>query len=495
MTIQIQQIVMARRLLRLEGGLNAAMSAIPIDDSKRRDQVLGDLRSEAREEYWLHSTKSQRDLLRYSAVMLHSPDVQRLVDIIKSHWSQEWNNGRYDVDFFYHYLADKTAAELVWELVDVDLFVVTDCNRRVVFASLENATGLVFDDGLAQKLANTVDMYSYFTPLPLPESRRHVLDRYVRRLHPELDPANATVEQLHRAKMAVVHYGRWAMQGDPHGKRVVPTRDTCFNRSGDPPYNQMDVFPGFCRSVLGRCGDVVRFLLRNLDPELYSLYHSVYDNLPGQHRLDTTDDDFLSLFAVGINGYTQRHRDTNDLAGGMAGLVTLGSYTGGNLCIPQLGFRVRYAPGACAILRGDKMDHLVTDYSGPRYFVIGTHHESMRRHAMRKLREMEAARQQQAHRESEEKKDEEQEEQATGSAPSRPPQNPDPFAPADCRAHDETAPDDGLAAGVFVETPCVNPGCDDDDEEVANRKWTNEELHEAGALPMYDDSNSDSSRS
>ncbi|KAK7965822.1 uncharacterized protein PG986_000099 [Apiospora aurea] len=176
MSIQIQQVVMARRLLRLEGSLNPAVSAIPIDDSKRRDQVLGDLRSEAREEYWLHSTKPQRHLLRHNVVMLHSPDVQRLVDIIQAHWPREWNNGRYDVDFFYHYLADKTAAEQVWELVDVDLFDVTDCNRRVVFANLENATGLVFDDDLAQRLADT--------------------------------------------------------------------------------------------SVLGRCGDVVRFLLQNLDPEL-----------------------------------------------------------------------------------------------------------------------------------------------------------------------------------------------------------------------------------
>ncbi|KAK7965823.1 uncharacterized protein PG986_000100 [Apiospora aurea] len=140
------------------------------------------------------------------------------------------------------------------------------------------------------------------------------------------------------------------------------------------------------------------------------------------------------------------------------------------------------------------MDHLVTDYSGPRYFVIGTHHESMRRHAMRKLREMEAAREQ-AHRENEEKKDQEQEKEATNSASSRLPEKPDPFAPADCRAHDETTPDDGLVAGVFVETPCVNPGCDDDDEEVANRRWTNEELHEAGALPMHDESSNDSSYS
>jgi hypothetical protein len=33
------------------------------------------------------------------------------------------------------------------------------------------------------------------------------VDRYIRRIHPELDAQKATVEQLPRAKMAVAHLG------------------------------------------------------------------------------------------------------------------------------------------------------------------------------------------------------------------------------------------------------------------------------------------------
>jgi hypothetical protein len=35
----------------------------------------------------------------------------------------------------------------------------------------------------------------------------------------------------------------------------------------------------------------------------------------------------LSLFAFGVNSYTQRHKDSKDIVGGLAGPVTLGHYT------------------------------------------------------------------------------------------------------------------------------------------------------------------------
>ena len=87
----------------------------------------------------------------------------------------------------------------------------------------------------------------------------------------------------------------------------------------------------------------------------------------------------------------------------------------------------------------------------------------------------------------------------------------DAFAPADCRdknmksldhgvddkdtSHDASGLTEDMMAGVPIETPCVNPGCDDDDEEVANHQWTNEELHEAAALPLYDVSSSEDGQS
>jgi hypothetical protein len=96
------------------------------------------------------------------------------------------------------------------------------------------------------------------------------------------------------------------------------------------------------------------------------------------------------------------------MRGGLAGLFTLGNYngdlgpclpstftrnflslereltySGGNLCVPALGIKVPYRPGSCAIIRGDELEHLVSDYSGPRYFIIGTNHGTARRYVRR----------------------------------------------------------------------------------------------------------------
>ncbi|KAI8631191.1 hypothetical protein F5Y19DRAFT_23556 [Xylariaceae sp. FL1651] len=58
---------------------------------------------------------------------------------------------------------------------------------------------------------------------------------------------------------------------------------------------------------------------------------------------------------------------------------------GDALCLPQLGIKVRYTPGTCAILRGDALEHLTEDYSGERYFIIGTNYESTKKSAWRRL--------------------------------------------------------------------------------------------------------------
>jgi hypothetical protein len=69
-------------------------------------------------------------------------------------------------------------------------------------------------------------------------------------------------------------------------------------------------------------------MFKPLDPDHFQECRDVFDNLPENQRVSTCDNNFLSLYALGINAYTQRHRDTNDIAGGLAGLFTLGKYTG-----------------------------------------------------------------------------------------------------------------------------------------------------------------------
>ncbi|RYP73563.1 hypothetical protein DL770_007753 [Monosporascus sp. CRB-9-2] len=214
------------------------------------------------------------------------------------------------------------------------------------------------------------------------------------------------------------------------------------------------VFPKFAKAVFGKVSDIMRFMIQPLDNGYYKEWVEVFENLPEDATLSVGQlRDWISLFVLGINGYTQRHKDINDFKGGLAGLLTLGNYDGASLCVSQLNVMVKYAAGACACLRGNGLDHLVQDYSGPRFFVIGTNHETCKKYAWRKL----------------------------GRLP--------PLAPLPTRRKKSTAtqPSDEHQEQVGdpgeplqLDTPCINEGSDEQYE--GDFEWTNETLHDAAVL-------------
>ncbi|RYP51759.1 hypothetical protein DL768_002982 [Monosporascus sp. mg162] len=341
MSIPLQQYVMACVLRD-----KADAEQIPQGDD---EDFFTNLRSTAQERYWLLMTRDEREQCREDHTACTDPELNDFLNIVKSNWCEGWTGGVYDADYFFNHVRDHTAADKnAWQLVEVDIFVVIDHHRRVVFASVVELMQLLHGLDATRLLARALDMWSYFTPLPFPETRRHVVDKYIRRIHPELDMEKATVEQLPNAKMAVAHYGCWSQKGDPHGKRIFRTSDAVFSRSQELD-NCRWLFPQFCEGVLGKATEAIRFLVQPLDPEYYSECVELLKQLPSDQKIKTDDEDFLSLFAVGVNGYTQRHRDVKDIEGGLAGLLTLGCYT------------------------------------GPLFFIIGTNHESAKRYAWRKM--------------------------------------------------------------------------------------------------------------
>ncbi|KAK8078513.1 hypothetical protein PG996_004683 [Apiospora saccharicola] len=396
MTTEVQQYLMARIILEDGGNLRSINNQQGQIDVSHKDftKDLQELRSEAQESFWLVSTEAERETLRKAAAAASGQDkqVDHIAAVLKANWPRHWNNGRYDPDLFYHYLRDKIAAEKVWDLVDADVFVVLDAERRVIFANVEGAAQLLFGDEIIRELNRAIDMYSFFVPIRAPEARRHVVDRHIRRTHPILDPSIANLYQLQSAKMGIAHYGCWTPAESLVGKYVFQSSDCQFpgTRINHLPRT---VFPWFCKSVLAKASEVIRFLMQSLDPEYYEQCQNIYRQLPKEEAIKTTEDDFLSMFVLGINAHTQRHRDPSDIRGGYAGLFTVGEYQGeqqsmiqrGNLCIPQLAFKVPYRPGACALVRSDRMEHLVADYTGLRYSVAGTNHESVKKYAMRKM--------------------------------------------------------------------------------------------------------------
>lgn len=57
---------------------------------------------------------------------------------------------------------------------------------------------------------------------------------------------------------------------------------------------------------------ITRFMIKPLDPEYYQECVKVFQNLPELARVSTDEEDFISLFAFGVDGYTQRHGDVKE---------------------------------------------------------------------------------------------------------------------------------------------------------------------------------------
>ncbi|RYP61941.1 hypothetical protein DL771_009948 [Monosporascus sp. 5C6A] len=307
--------------------------------------------------------ETERAEIRRRAAV-ENDDIATWLATVKNNWQANWTGDSRDEDHFYNYLVDQAAGQSLWELIEEDIFVVTDAHRRVLFANVERAVQLLYDNKTADLLERCIDLWSFFTPLPAPETSRHVVDNHVRRLHPELDMERATVETLPNAKMAVAR--------DPHGEHPFASWFALFSKSADQDYPRR-LFPDFCQAVFGKATNLLRFLVQPLTPRFYAESREVRENLDDWCKFATDEEDFMTLFVLGINGYTQRHKDINDAQGG------------GNLCVPQLKVKVRYQPGAAAIIAGDVLDHLVLDYSGTRFFVIGTNHDSVKQRVYRKM--------------------------------------------------------------------------------------------------------------
>lgn len=290
------------------------------------------LRDAIREDYWLLKTRTQREQIREAAEAASLSEDRKFcsnLSAVKENWRPHWNSSRLARDFFHHYLIDQTAAEHAWVLVEEDILIVTDRKRRVVFANMENGGETVFGKEAMDVLVRLLDMWKFFCPLPSPETCRHVVDNFVRRKHPELDPSAVTIDQLSNAVMAVAHYGCWASKLDPYGKTIVRTMDAKFGRGPAADY-PCGLFPDFAKAALGMASKITRFMVKPLDPEYYQECVKVFQNLPELARVSTDEEDFISLFAFGVNGYTQRHRDVKDISGGLAGLFSTGDYKGEN---------------------------------------------------------------------------------------------------------------------------------------------------------------------
>ncbi|RYP68790.1 hypothetical protein DL770_008372 [Monosporascus sp. CRB-9-2] len=358
----VENYLMARRLERGEAP-KMPMHLPAADHPEGRENRKAwhkTMRSESNREFWLGTTRQARDSIRCSA--MRPPDS--LIPIIAQ--IEEEDNSRSE-DFFWNHQRDEaaTADDDTYGKQEHDIVIFLDCHGHTLVCKVGRLFQLLFGEERMSKVDSAIRQWSSLPPLPVPDSRRHIVNDYIRTKHPELDLEKAKdLKELEERHQCVVHYGTWAAKGHGNPDHVHLTPDTGFRR-GFPRYVEQiyptKLFPIFRTKVLGLASEVVRFVFESVDPKEYQECLNVFNALSDTDRIDLSSPTFSTLTVVGINTFTGRHRDKNDVHFGLASLVSLGSYTGAEL------------------------EHFVTDWSGYRIFLLFTNHQPVRNYAHRVL--------------------------------------------------------------------------------------------------------------
>ncbi|RYO98077.1 hypothetical protein DL764_007207 [Monosporascus ibericus] len=210
---------------------------------------------------------------------------------------------------------------------------------------------LLFGSAVLDKVVDATKQWAEFALLPQPNTQRHLVDALMRRQRPELDMELATTpQQLEERAMCIVYYGTWPSRGHANPEFVHLTPDT--------------------RLIMGWTERRLRAeLLEEVSPRFKP------------KRMAVSRPNWATLFVLGINSFTQRQNEQDDIKNGLVCLIPIG----GDLFFPQLGVRLEYQPGPRVIFRGREFDHLVGDWKGYRIFVAVTNHQPVRNWVSRRL--------------------------------------------------------------------------------------------------------------
>ncbi|KAI9768269.1 MAG: hypothetical protein M1839_004163 [Geoglossum umbratile] len=126
----------------------------------------------------------------------------------------------------------------------------------------------------------------------------------------------------------------------------------------------------------------IDILFRTVDHKLRNAYQQTFQQLDsGESIFFTTEkksEELFPLQAILVNTLTEPHIDRDDWVGGWAWIAPFGSFSKGDLCLPQLGIRVPLAPGAIAGLRGRELVHFTDKWVGSRYSIVHFFKDSIR---------------------------------------------------------------------------------------------------------------------
>ena len=288
------------------------------------------MRLETNKAFWLNNDREGRDRLR-DAAKSPSPSTQATIGMIVR------EDRSHSQDSFYQHHKDHAAAAAdnppIYERINKDIFLVLDREANVVLCSVSQLFQRLFGTALYEMAYDAARQWAGFALLPQPNTQRHMVDELMRRHHPELDMELArTPRELEERAMCIVHYGTWAQQGHTDPDFVHLTEDTRLRMGWTERRSRVDyseeVFPHFKVGVLGLSSEIARFLMRNLALREYVECVDTFRGLPKAKRMAVSRPNWATLFVFGVNSFTERHCDHNDIKHGFASLIPMGNYIG-----------------------------------------------------------------------------------------------------------------------------------------------------------------------
>ena len=297
---------------------------------ENRKRWYKQMRLEANRSFWLNNDREGRNRLR-DAAKSPSTSIQATIGMITK------EDRSLSQDAFYQHHRDCAAAAAdnppVYERIDKDRFIVLDREYNVVLCSVSNLFQRLFGTSLYEKAYDAARQWVGFALLPQPNTQRHMVDDLMRRQHPELDMELVkTPQELEERAMCIVHYGTWAEKGQTNPEFVHLTEDTKLRMGWSERRSRVDyteeAFPHFKVGVLGLCSEVSRFLVRTLALKEYVECVDTFRGLPEAKRMAVSRPNWITLFVLGVNSFTEKHADKNDIKQGLASLIPMGDYKG-----------------------------------------------------------------------------------------------------------------------------------------------------------------------
>lgn len=321
-----------------------------------------------------------------AGVALKDPLLAEMLDIVRKCLPNKGFNSYHQSqrdEFAY-------AQDLVHKLKDTEIIVVVDKANSLIAFQCSDAFRKLLTKSIEREVTEAFETYSTLQPVPIPDMTRHGLHwiDWLVNDHPELDFRNPKNDPK-LAKSGVYHFGGRCAVGDPNGRKNPGwTKD-----SGSRLNDNQHVYKQLMKlrySALGACTEVIRFFFEILEPDLLAEYQKVAKEVEkmGSIGFQTrrSADPFV-IKALLVNLMTNEHKDKGDWHYGLAGLVPVGEFDGGDLLLRELGLSFEARSGCVQLIRGRELRHSITKYTGRRFVVVAVTHDAVRRWAQREAGE------------------------------------------------------------------------------------------------------------